>query len=59
MTPSTLYLGKYGIIVYKGHAGLVISTVGFRAQGLGYKVQGLHGLCGRIGGYRDTGYGSA
>ena len=28
MTLSTLYLGKYGTVGYKDHAGFVVSTVG-------------------------------
>ena len=27
MTLNTLHLGKYGITVYKGHAGFLVSTV--------------------------------
>ena len=29
MTLSTLYLGSNGTIVYHGHAGFLLSTVGF------------------------------
>ena len=25
MTLSTLYLGKYGLVIYSGHAGLLVS----------------------------------
>ena len=33
MTLSTLYLENYSTIVYEGHAGLSVSTVGLRVEG--------------------------
>ena len=35
MTLGTLYLRNYGTIVYYGHAGFIVSTLGIRVSGLG------------------------
>ena len=58
MTPSPLYLGNNGTIVYSGHAGFLVSTVGSVAC-LGSKVHlkrfrlsvalGIMGRCGKYG----------
>ena len=41
MIPSTIYFGNYGIIVYYGHAGFLVSTV---VQVLGSRFGGSAGI---------------